>query len=80
MVRRFDEVERTELMETPAGRRVVWRSELEETQTPVKGLLLWTGEKFETSGCRAAIYGNKSQLLALFDLLAPQFAHVDFDV
>lgn len=79
MVAPLDEVELTELMETPAGRRIVWRRQL-ETENGIKGLLFWTGPDFETAECKAVVHGNRAQLLALFDLLAPQFAHVDWDV
>jgi len=79
MVADFDEVQLTELMETPVGRRLVWRRAL-ETQNGIKGLLFWTGPSFETAPCRAMVFGNRVQLLALFDLLAPQFGDVDFDV
>lgn len=79
MVTQFDEVEKVELMETPAGRRVVWRRHL-ETENGIKGLLFWTGPDFETAACKAIVHGNRSQLLALFDLLAPQYSHVDWDV
>jgi hypothetical protein len=75
-----DPVQITELMETPAGRQLVWRKQVEKDNGIVKGLLFWTGESFDAATCKAVVHGNKSQLLALFDLLVPQFVHVDFDV
>ena len=75
-----DPVQVTELMETPAGRRLVWRTQVETNKGSIKGLLFWTGPDFDTAECKAVVHGNRAQLLALFDLLSPQFVHVDFDV
>lgn len=63
----------------PAVKAILWREQI-RTMGEIKGLLFWSGPRFDGAVHRAAVYGERAQLLAAFDAMSPLFEDMDIDV